>query len=72
MAKKPPKRTPQQMYQAKYEASGKRPNRPITTRLTSEEVDALDRARHAGTKKEVSRSAWILQLIRRALGFEKE
>ena len=43
-----------------YEAAGKRPGTPISTRLSDGEIAALD-----AVKGKASRSAWLLDLIRR-------
>lgn len=45
-----------------YEAAGKRPGKPISTRLSDEEMDAVDKR-----LKGESRSAWLLALVRREL-----
>ena len=45
-----------------YEAANKRPGTPIGTRLSDEEIAAVD-----GLRDEASRSAWLLGLIRREI-----
>lgn len=45
-----------------YEEAGKRPGKPISTRLSDEEMAAVDK--HL---KGTSRSAWLLALIRHEL-----
>ena len=50
--------TPQQVYEAK----GKRPGTPVSTRLSDGELRALDDRRG-----EEPRAAWLLALIRREL-----
>lgn len=52
----------------RYEASGQRPGTPIGTRLSEADMRAVDRARGAGTRREISRSAWLLNTIRAAIG----
>lgn len=58
--------------QERYEQSGKRPGTPISTRLDDEELRAVDKARGAGKRNEISRSAWLHKLIRSALKLSAE
>ena len=48
-----------------YEARGKRPGTPVGTRLTDVELRLLDDRVKAG--EAISRSAWVLNLVRKEL-----
>ena len=45
-----------------YEEAGKRPGKPISTRLSDEEMKVVDKLRG-----KTSRSAWLIDLIRREM-----
>lgn len=58
--------------QQRYEQSGQRPGTPISTRLDDAELAAVDKARGAGKRSEVSRSQWLKKIVRQTLGLPDE
>lgn len=54
--------------QQRYEQGGVRPGTPVGTRLDEDELAAVDKARGVGKRTEISRSAWLKKIIRKAVG----